>query len=256
MMQKTPLRQRLLHEVKKTALATLYFLVGFNLLALMFALLAPGYREPTALFATATVAGLLVGKVIIVSDGIFRRLVKGSGSFASNVAFKSVAFTLLVVAMLAAEELVHGVVSEGLSWGESLVQLRESAAGGARFLARFSYLIVLFTGYCFLFEIDRYFVGTTVGEIVTSKYRRPRYAQRTVMRIELVEQMPYDQPDLRAVVASELYEVFSRLTREAGRLASRVRRARRNGAVGSADFARRLSGAVRGHVGVPRQPFQ
>lgn len=216
MRQKSTLKQRLLHEVKKTALATLYFLVGFNLLALMLALLAPGYREAAVLFGTATVAALLVGKVILVFDGIFRRLAKGRSSFLRNVTLKSLVFTLVVVALLAAEELVHGVASEGLSWGESFVRLRENAAGGTRFLARFSYLMVLFSGYSFLFEIDRYFVGTTVGEIVTSKYRQPRHAQRTAMQIQLVEPIPYDQPDLRAAVTSEVYDVFSRLTHEAG----------------------------------------
>ena len=33
-------KEKVVHELKKTALITLYFLVGFNLLALLFALLA------------------------------------------------------------------------------------------------------------------------------------------------------------------------------------------------------------------------
>ncbi len=137
MRQKKTLRQRLFQEVKKTALAMLYFLVGFNLLALMFALLAPEDRAHAVRFGGATLATLIVGKIIVVSDGVFRHFAKGSSSFLRNVAFKAVVFSLVVVVMLAAEELVHGVTADGLSWGESLLQLRENAAGGARFLARF-----------------------------------------------------------------------------------------------------------------------
>jgi len=216
MRQKTTLRQRLFHEVKKTALATLYFLVGFNLLALMFTLLAPEDGEPAVLFGGATLAALIVGKVIMVSDGVFRRFAKGRGSFLRNVALKAVVFSLLVVVVLAVEELVHGVSADGLSWGEAFVQLRDNAAGGTRFLARFSYLMVLFSGYCFLFEIDRYFVGTSVGEIVTSKYRQPRNVTCTVMQLQLVERVPHDRPDRHAAAATELYEVFSRIAHEAG----------------------------------------
>ncbi len=84
MRRKTKLRQRLFHGVKKTALTTLHFLVGFNLLALMFALLAPGYRDPAVLFGGATIAALLAGKVVLVADGILRRLVEGRGSFVRN----------------------------------------------------------------------------------------------------------------------------------------------------------------------------
>ena len=216
MRRKTTLRQRLFHDVWKTALATLYFLVGFNLLALMLALLAPGHHEPAILFSGATLAALVVGKVIVVSDGVFRHFAKGTSSFLRNVAFKAVVFSVIVIVVLAAEELVRGVIADDLSWGESFVQLHENAAGGTRFLARFSYLMVLFSGYCFLFEIDRYFVGTSVGAIVTSKYRQPRNAMCTVMQLQHVEPVRHDRPDLRVAVTTELYEVFSRLTNEAG----------------------------------------
>ena len=104
-------------------------------------------------------------------------LAKGRASMLGEISVKSVAFALIVAAVLAAEELVKGVVG-GLGWAESLARLVENAASGRRLVARFSYLTVLFWVYYFLFAIDRYFIGATVGEIVRSKFRRPRFSSR------------------------------------------------------------------------------
>ena len=51
------IKEKVIHEVKKTALVTVYFLVGFNLLALLLVLLDAGFRDPQTLFVAAVMAG-------------------------------------------------------------------------------------------------------------------------------------------------------------------------------------------------------
>ncbi len=53
--------------MRKTALATAFFLFGFNLLALLLAALAPGSNDPLSLFVAATLAALVVGKVMVIA---------------------------------------------------------------------------------------------------------------------------------------------------------------------------------------------
>ena len=202
-------KEKIVHELKKTALITLYFFVGFNLLALLFALLAPEFRDPATLFVSATLAALVVGKVMVVTEGLLRRYLLRRGTFLSAVLKKSLLFTLVVLVAMAAEEIVHGVLADGLAFAESWEHLWAHASL-PRFLARSVYLIVLFALYGFIFELDPYFGNRSVLELVLSKYRRPVSGEFIVMRLGLVDPIPADRSAERAALAGELYHEFSR----------------------------------------------
>ena len=121
------LKQTILHEVHKTALATAFFLVGFNLLALLLVTLAPGPNAPLSLFAAATLAALVVGKIMVVADALLNRILQRRGTLIVSVVKKAAALTVVVLLALTVEALIHGMRAEGLTLGESWHHLAEQA---------------------------------------------------------------------------------------------------------------------------------
>ncbi len=209
------LKAKIIHEVRKTALVTIYFLIGFNLLALLLALMAPGFRDTRTLFASATVAALLVGKVMVVTEGLVSRRLSRGHSFLRTVLTKSVIFTVVILAAMAFEEVVHGVIADDLSWSAAWHHLREEASW-ARFTARSVYLIVLFGLYSFIFELDQFFGADGVADIVLSRYRQPVASDVWVMRMGLLEDVSPDRDAERARMAQELYPAIERVVTEHG----------------------------------------
>jgi hypothetical protein len=209
------LKAKIIHEVRKTALVTIYFLIGFNLLALLLALMAPGFRDSRTLFASATVAALLVGKVMVVTEGLMRRRLSRGHSFLRTVLTKSVIFTVVILVAMAFEEVLHGVIADDLTWGAAWHHLREEASW-ARFAARSVYLVVLFGLYSFIFELDQFFGADGVADIVLSRYRQPVATEAWVMRMGLVEPVPAERDAERARIAQELYPAVERVVTEHG----------------------------------------
>jgi len=209
------LKTTIIHEVRKTALITVYFLIGFNLLALLLALMAPGFRDPGTLFAGATVAALLVGKVMVVTEGIMVRRLSRGHSFLRTVLTKSVVFTIVILAAMALEEVLHGVIADNLTWSAAWHHFREEASW-ARFAARSVYLVVLFGLYSFIFELDQFFGVDGVSDIVLSRYRQPVAADVWVMRMGLLESVRSDRDAERARIAQELYPAIERAVIEHG----------------------------------------
>jgi len=205
-------KARVVGEMRKVFLATLFFLVGFTLLAVLLALLAPGERpswaETGEMMLAATLLALVVGKVVVLAERPIDRMVRRGVSFLGAVAKRAGLFTLAVLLALAVEAVLHGMIAESLSLSEAFSHaLHESTA--ARFCARALYLTVLFSLYSLIFELDAYFAPRRISDVVTSHYVKPRISEAVTMRLGLLESIAAADVEARLQLTQALYTALA-----------------------------------------------
>jgi hypothetical protein len=209
------IKQKLVHELRKMALAAAYFLAGLNLLALMLVLLAPDEMDAASTFTSATLIALVLAKAMVVADGLLSRFISRGGSFLLAVFQKSLAFTLAMLLCLALERYFHGMLAEDLPWAGAWHELVEQASGGL-FLARFTYLMFLFSLYSFIFELGPYFSPRSLSDVVLSRYEKPTVTDAVVMRIGLVAPLTGTDVATRVALSRAMYEQLHAAALEQG----------------------------------------
>lgn len=103
-----------LEQVKHALPPTIFFFVGFNLILWTKRLILEEHGVEFSGFFTATVAALLVGKAVLVTDNLpFMRRFDGAPMI-QPILFKSAIYWLCVLMVRLAERLVHFLSAGGL----------------------------------------------------------------------------------------------------------------------------------------------
>ena len=144
-----------LEQVKHVLPPTIFFFVGFNLILLTKRLILEEQGIEFSGFFTATVAALLVGKAVLVTDNLpFMRRFDGAPMI-QPILFKSAIYWLCVLIVRLAEGLVHFLAAGGViaDFPEHLVQ----HFSWPRFLSIQIWLTVLFLIYVTIHELNMLF---------------------------------------------------------------------------------------------------
>ena len=144
-----------LAQVKHALPPTIFFFVGFNLILLTKRLILQEHGIEFSGFFTATVAALLVGKAVLVTDNLpFMRRFDGAPMI-QPILFKSAIYWLCVLIVRLAEEFVHFVAAGGAiaDFSDHLV----NHFSFERFLSIQIWLMVLFLAYVTIHELNGLF---------------------------------------------------------------------------------------------------
>lgn len=155
----TPLLRRAvtwwLSQVKHALPPTIFFFVSFNLILWTKRLILEEHGVEFSGFLTATLAALLVGKAVLVTDNLpFMRRFDGAPMI-QPVLFKSAIYWLCVLIVRLAEEFVQFVAAGG-----SIADFRDHLIDHfslARFLSIQIWLMVLFLVYVTIHELNNLF---------------------------------------------------------------------------------------------------
>jgi hypothetical protein len=141
-----------LKQVKHTLPPTIFFFVGFNLILWTKRLILEEHGVQFNGFFTATVAALLVGKAVLVTDNLpFMRRFDGAPMI-QPILYKSAIYWLCVLTVRLAERLVHFLSAGGLI-ADFPAHLVENFSW-ARFLSIQIWLMVLFLVYVTIHELN------------------------------------------------------------------------------------------------------
>src|SRR5207342_1521326 len=141
-----------LAQVKHALPPTIFFFVGFNLILLTKRLILQEQGIEFGGFFTATVAALLVGKAVLVTDNLpFMRRFDGAPMI-QPILFKSAIYWLCVLIVRLAERLVHFVASGGAIAGFPAHLVEHFS--WSRFLSIQIWLMVLFLVYVTTHELN------------------------------------------------------------------------------------------------------
>ena len=144
-----------LAQVKHALPPTIFFFVGFNLILWTKRLILEEQGIEFSGFLTATVAALLVGKAVLITDKLpFMRRFDGSPMI-QPILFKSTFYWLCVLIVRLAEGLVHFLAAGGAiaEFPEHLIQ----HFSWSRFLLIQIWLMVLFLSYVTIHELNMLF---------------------------------------------------------------------------------------------------
>ena len=141
-----------LAQMKGTLPPTIFFFVGFNLVLWTKRLILEEHGIEFSGFLTATVAALLVGKAVLVTDNLpFMHRFDGAPMI-QPILFKSVVYWLCVLIVRIVERLVHFLAAGGTiaNFPDHLVV----QFSWARFLSIQLWLMVLFLIYVTIHELN------------------------------------------------------------------------------------------------------
>lgn len=141
--------------VRHMAPPTLFFFVGFNLILWTTRLALAEHGIDVKGFATATIAALLVGKAVLVTDSI-RFMARFDGApLIQPILFKSAIYWLCVFLVRLAEALVHYLIAHGTVAG--FLPYLVDHFSWSRFLFIQVWLMLLFLLYVTIHELDNLF---------------------------------------------------------------------------------------------------
>ena len=144
-----------LAQVKHALPPTIFFFIGFNLILVTKRLILQEHGVEFSGFLTATLAALLVGKAVLVTDNLpFMHRFDGAPMI-QPVLFKSAISWLCVLVVRLAEGLVHFLAAGG-SIGDFPAHVVEHFSW-ARFLSIQIWLMVLFLLYVVIHELNLLF---------------------------------------------------------------------------------------------------
>ena len=139
-------------QVKHALPPTIFFFVGFNLILWTKRLILEEHGVEFSGFLTATLAALLVGKAVLVTDNLpFMRRFDGAPMI-QPILFKSAIYWLCVLMVRLAERLVHFLVAGGVI-ADFPTHLVEHFSW-PRFLSIQVWLMVLFLVYVTTHELN------------------------------------------------------------------------------------------------------
>jgi hypothetical protein len=150
-------------EFRELLPPTIFFLIAFNLIALTIALNLKQYHIPFTNLGLATVAALIVGKVVLITDKFPFINKFPSKPLIYNVVWKTVIYTLAAVLVRYLESLVH-LIFQYKSLSLANRHLFEEMVW-PRFWAIQIWLLVIIFLYCGFRELMRVVGRQTVIEM-------------------------------------------------------------------------------------------
>ena len=151
----TKLGHILAHEFRLMLPPTLFFLVGFNLILLTKRLILAEYLIEFTGFAIATVAALIVGKVVLVADKLpfLRRF--DNAPLAQPILFKTIAYTFFVFLARLIEAFIHYAREGGAVGQGRFIEHQLSSFSWDQFISTQLWIFVLFLIYVTASEFNR-----------------------------------------------------------------------------------------------------
>ena len=144
-----------LAQVKRALPPTIFFFIGFNLIVWTKSLILVEHGVEFSGFLTATLAALLVGKAVLVTDNLPLMHRFDGAPMIQPILFKSAIYWLCVLVVRLAEGLVHFLSASGLI-ADFPAHVVEHFFW-ARFLSIQIWLMVLFLVYVTIHELNMLF---------------------------------------------------------------------------------------------------
>ncbi|WP_044208557.1 hypothetical protein [Flammeovirga sp. OC4] len=176
------LKDKIIHEVKKTFLVTSYFAIGFNLLVLLVGLMVKEVELKVGYFGAATFSAALIGKIVVILETVGIDLKLGRTKLLNVVIMKSLLYTVVIFMAIVLEDIIKGMVSDDLTFREALHHLIASFNSNF-FLARWIYMFVLFGLYHFIFEVDKFMGTTELFDMVFSRFYKPKQKEYVALYV-------------------------------------------------------------------------
>jgi len=147
-------RSVLWHEFRQVLPPTIFFFIGFNVILFTKRLILADYLIQFTGFFVATIAALVVGKVVLVADKLplLRRF--DYAPLAQPILFKSVIYTLFVLVARLLEAFVHFLVEGGVVGGGRFVAQVLGSFSWNHFIATQMWIFVLFVVYVTASELN------------------------------------------------------------------------------------------------------
>jgi hypothetical protein len=151
----TRVGRALLREFRHVLPPTIFFFIGFNLILFTKRLILEQYLIEFSGFAIATVAALIVGKVVLVADKMpfLRRF--DHASLAQPILFKAVVYTFLVFVARLLEAFIHYVIGGGAVGRGGFIEQQLASFSWHQFIATQMWIFVLFLIYVTASEINQ-----------------------------------------------------------------------------------------------------
>ncbi len=144
-----------LAQVRHVLPPTIFFLVGFNLIVVTKDLILREHNIKFSGYLTATLAALLVGKAVLITDSLpFMRRFDGA-PLIQPILFKSAVYWLCVMFVRIVEQFTHFLVYGGAV--QDFPTFLADRFSWARFLSIQIWLMVLFLVYVTAHELDTLF---------------------------------------------------------------------------------------------------
>jgi hypothetical protein len=172
----------LAHEFRQVLPPTIFFFVGFNLILFTKRLILADYLIQFTGFAIATMAALVVGKVVLVADKMpfLRRF--DDAPLARPILFKTVVYTLFVFAARLIEAFVHYAAEGGAVGHGGFVEHQLGSFSWHHFIATQMWIFVLFLVYVTGSEIN-HLLGD--GELFKILFTRRTSALKATRRARI-----------------------------------------------------------------------
>lgn len=154
---------RLRHEIAEAVPPAIFFFVAFQIIALTQALLLEQYGIRISVFVTATVAALLVAKVVLLADMLPFVNRYPDRPLAWNVAWK----TLIYITAALLVRVIEHVVKFWLKYGEFTTAMEKilEEVVWTHFWYVMVWLVVLFVAYASARELVRALGGDRVRQL-------------------------------------------------------------------------------------------
>jgi len=147
-------RSVLLHEFREFLPPTLFFFVGFNLILFTKRLILADYLIQFTGFFIATVAALVVGKVVLVVDKLPFLRHFDHAPLVQPILFKTVVYTFFVFVARLLEAFVHYLIDGGVVGGGAFLNHVLGSFSWNHFIATQMWIFVLFLVYITASEIN------------------------------------------------------------------------------------------------------
>ena len=161
----------LLYELKEISKRSVYFLISFSLILLVFKLFLENYSIHLFIIPKILVGAFLAAKTVLIEEqiGINRRLTRNRRPPYISVLFKTFLYSLIAISFLCLEALIRGLISS-----KSLARALEVVVEekfNYQFLGVIVLLFIVFLNFNILEEINLY-VGK--GKLKKFFFTRPR----------------------------------------------------------------------------------
>ncbi|MBB3699030.1 hypothetical protein KMW28_08345 [Flammeovirga yaeyamensis] len=176
------IKDKIIHEVKKTFLVTAYFAVGLNLLVIIAVLISDKIDFKIGYIGAATFSAALTGKVVVILESVGIDLKLKRTKLLNIVMMKSILYTVVIFLTILVEDVLKGMISDDLSFSEVIKHIIHSFESDF-FLGRAIYMFVLFGMYHFIFEVDKFLGATELFDMVFSRFYEPKEKEFVVMHV-------------------------------------------------------------------------
>jgi len=178
----------LVHEFREMLPPTIFFFLGFNLILYTKRLILADHLIQFSGFFIATVAALVVGKVVLVADKLpfLRRFDRAP--LAQPILFKTVVYTFFVFVARLLEAFIHYVAEGGVVGGGAFIEHQLGKFSWDQFIATQMWVFVLFLVYVTASEINGLVGDGELFKIFFTR-RKPELKSTRRARIRLLTRL-------------------------------------------------------------------